>query len=169
MLTAILYTSNSGYTKRYAELLAQRTGLPAYNAKNAVPSAVRGCDVLYLGWLMAGNVQGYRKAASKYNIRALCAVGMAPKAQDQTAEIKKRLGLTDTPVFYLQGGFNMQKLHGCVYRLMMRVMVKKILSDMEKLDSRTPEQETLYQMATTGLDCVSEENLSDVLHWYAAL
>ena len=165
MVTAILYTSNSGYTKQYAELLAQKTGLPAYSVKGAIPPSLAGADVIYMGWLMAGNVQGYRKVCAKYSVKALCAVGMAPKEQDQTAEIKKRLNLADTPLFYLQGGFDMTRLHG-IYRFMMGVMVKKIKGDVEKLAQRTPDQEAMYQMATVGLNCVSEENLSDVLAWY---
>ena len=40
MITAIVYTSNSGYTAQYAEILHQKTKLPAYTldqAKAALP------------------------------------------------------------------------------------------------------------------------------------
>lgn len=44
-MKTIIYTSNTGGTKRYARLLAEQTGLPAYSlteAKEAVPAgAVR--------------------------------------------------------------------------------------------------------------------------------
>ena len=44
-MKAIIYTSNTGGTERYARLLAEQTGLPAYSlteAKEAVPAgAVR--------------------------------------------------------------------------------------------------------------------------------
>lgn len=44
-MKAIIYTSNTGSTERYARLLAEQTGLPAYSlteAKEAVPAgAVR--------------------------------------------------------------------------------------------------------------------------------
>ena len=165
MIAAILYTSNSGFTREYAELLSEKTGLPAYNIQNSIPPAVRGQNVVYMGWLMAGNVQGFPKVRSQYNVRALCAVGMATREQDQLTEIKKRYGLTDTPAFYLQGGFDIHRLHG-LYKLMMNVMAKKIRGDMEKLPERTPDQEALYQMATVGGSCVSEDNLAGVLGWY---
>ena len=74
-MKAIIYTSNTGSTERYARLLEQ-TGLPAYSlteAKEAVPA---GEDVLYLGWIMAGSVKGYGAAAKRYRVRALCGVGM---------------------------------------------------------------------------------------------
>ncbi len=165
MIAAILYTSNSGFTREYAELFAEKTGLSAHNIQNSIPSAVRGKDVVYMGWLMAGNVRGFQKVNSKYNVRALCVIGMASKEQDQITEIKKRYGLTDTPAFYLQGGFDINKLQG-VYRPMMNVMRKKIRGDLEKLTARTPDQEALYQMATVGRSCVSEGNLAEVLGWY---
>ena len=167
MISAILYASNTGYTKQYAELLAQATGLPAYNIKNSIPPATAGQDVIFLGWLMAGNVQGYKKICKKYRVRALCAVGMSPMVPDQTAEIKKKFALTDTPVFYLQGGFDINKLTG-IYKFMMRVMCKKIIADMAKLPERTPEQEAVYKMATEGANYVSEENLSPVIDWVKA-
>ena len=44
-MKAIIYTNNTGSTERYARLLAEQTGLPAYSlteAKEAVPAgAVR--------------------------------------------------------------------------------------------------------------------------------
>lgn len=165
MITAILYASNTGFTKQYAEMMAKATGLPAYNIKNSIPPAVKGKEVIYMGWLMAGGVQGYKKAKKAYDVRALCAVGMASVDQDQTAGIKKSYGITDMPVFYMQGGFDMKKLRG-IYKLMMQVMVKKIMSDLPAPEMRTEEQKKMYEMATVGLNCVSEENLAPVLEWY---
>ncbi len=167
MISAILYATNTGYTKEYATMLSEKTGLPAYNIKNSLPPDLAGAEVLFMGWLMAGNVQGYKKICSKYAVKAICAVGMSPKEPDQTEGIKKAYALTDTPVFYLMGGFDMKKLKG-IYKFMMGVMSKKIIGDMSKLESRTPEQEQLYTMATEGASCVSEENLlaSGVLDWY---
>lgn len=75
-MNAIIYTTNSGSTERYARLLSRETGLPAYSlaeAKNAVPA---GAEVIYLGWIMAGTVKGYAAAARSYTVRAVCGVGM---------------------------------------------------------------------------------------------
>ncbi len=164
MIKAILYASNTGYTKQYAEMLAGATGLPAYNIKNSIPPATRGQDVIYMGWLMAGGVTGFKKIRKQYNVKALCAVGMSPAEPDQTAGIKKSYSIQDTPVFYLQGGFDMKKLTG-IYKLMMQVMCKKILSDLGKVAERTPEQEAVYKMATEGANYVSEANLQPVIDW----
>ena len=34
-MKAIVYTSHTGHTQRYAQLLAERTGVPAYSMKEA--------------------------------------------------------------------------------------------------------------------------------------
>ena len=70
-MDAIIYTTNTGSTQRYAELLARETGLPACSlpqAKTAVPA---GAEVIYLGWIMAGSIKGYAAAARRYRVRAV--------------------------------------------------------------------------------------------------
>lgn len=168
MVSAILYTTNSGYTKQYAQLLSELTGLPAYNLANSIPPAMGGAEIIYMGWLMAGGVQGYKKASDKYRIKALCTVGMAPKSQDQTEGIRKKYGIASIPVFYLQGGFDIKKLHG-IYKFMMKAMSKKILGDMSKIAEKTPEQQEMVAMCTDGKNCVSKENLQEVLDWFHSL
>ena len=56
---AVVYTSNTGYTRQYAQLLGERTGLPVYSLEEAQRALPSGSSVLYLGWLMAGTVKGY--------------------------------------------------------------------------------------------------------------
>ena len=169
MISAIVYTSNTGYTRQYAELLAAKTGLPAYNLKNSIPPAARGKEIIYMGWIMAGGVQGYQAAAKRFRIRAVCQVGMGPSDGKQNADAAKRYALgSGTPLFYLRGGFDLSKLHG-VYKFMMRAMCKKIIGDLKAKPALTPEEQELLKMATEGSSCVSEENLAGVLEWYRSL
>ena len=57
-MKAIVYTSQTGHTQRYAQMLAERTGVPAYSLKEAGKSLRRGEEIFYMGWLMAGTVKG---------------------------------------------------------------------------------------------------------------
>ena len=52
MISAIVYTSNSGYTAEYARLLGQATGLPV-NDLRQVHTPQPDEEVIFLGWLMA--------------------------------------------------------------------------------------------------------------------
>lgn len=65
MPNAIVYTSNTGYTQQYALMLANQTGLPVYSLEESVARLPAGNSIIYLGWLMAGRVQGYPKAAKR--------------------------------------------------------------------------------------------------------
>ena len=71
-INTIVYTSNTGYTAQYAQMLGEITGLPVWDL--ASRQAPKGSDIIYLGWLMAGNIQGYKKAARDYRIRAVVVV-----------------------------------------------------------------------------------------------
>lgn len=47
-VNAIVYTSATGFTRRYAQMLGERTGLPVHDLRGGIPP-VRGTRVLYLG------------------------------------------------------------------------------------------------------------------------
>ena len=164
-MNAILYTTNTGSTERYAKLLAQETGLPVCSlaeAKTAVPA---GAEVIYLGWVMAGTVKGYATAAKRYIVRAVCAVGMAqPGAQEKILRERNKLP-ESVPLFQLQGNFDVKKLHG-MYRLMMEVMVKTAGKALASKSGRTAEEDDMLDMMTNGGERVRVENLHAVLAWY---
>ena len=122
-MNAIIYTTNTGSTEHYAKLLAQKTGLPVYSLAEAKKRVFAGAEVIYLGWIMAGSVKGYAEAAKRYQVRAVCGVGMG-QTGTQTDNTRKKSAISaDIPLFTLQGNFDVKKLHG-VYRLMMEIMVK---------------------------------------------
>ena len=162
--TGIVYTSNTGYTEKYAKLLGEQLGLPAFSAEQA-DSLPEGTEVLYLGWLMAGMVKGYKKAAQRFSVAAVCGVGMGP-AGSQDSDVRKNNAIPQkVPVFTLQGGFDRTKLHG-IYRFMMGVMIKVMGSSLRKKENRTPEEDAMLEMVTNGGDFVDVRQLDGVIAWY---
>lgn len=162
---AIVYTSNTGYTEQYANLLEQKTGLPVYALSDAEKKLAPGTHILYLGWLMAGKVQGYPKAAKQYHVEAVCGVGMGA-AGSQLQEVRKTNKLPpDMPVFTMQGGFDMDRLRG-IYKLMMTVMAKTAGKGLADKKDRTPDEDVMLELLTHGGSYVREENLAAVLEWY---
>ena len=164
-MNAIIYTTNTGSTARYAGLLAQKTGLPVYSLAEAKKTVSTGAEVIYLGWIMAGSVKGYAEAAKRYRVRAVCAVGMG-QTGTQADSVRKKLAVpADIPLFTLQGNFDVKKLHG-VYRLMMEIMVKTAGKGLAEKSDRTPEEDDMLDMMLHGGERVKAENLSAVLDWY---
>ena len=162
--TGIVYTSNTGYTEKYAKLLGEQLGLPAFSAEQA-DSLPEGTEILYLGWLMAGVVKGYKKAAQRFSVAAVCGVGMGP-AGSQDSDVRKNNAIPqEVPVFTLQGGFDRTKLHG-IYRFMMGVMIKVMGSSLRKKENRTPEEDAMLEMVTNSGDFVDVRQLDGVIAWY---
>ena len=163
--TAIVYTSNTGYTAEYARLLGQGTGLPVYALSEASGKLDSGAAIVYLGWLMAGKVQGYAKATKRYSVCAVCGVGMGATGS-QMEDVRKTNALpTGLPLFTLQGGFDMAKLHG-IYKFMMSVMAKTVGKRLAAKADRTAEEDRMLELLTHGGSYVHEEHLKDVLAWY---
>ena len=166
-MNAIIYTTNTGSTERYARLLAQETGLPAYSLAEAKKRVFAGAEVIYLGWIMAGSVKGYAMAAKRYRVRAICGVGMG-QTGTQTDSVRKKSAVPDSiPLFTLQGNFDMKKLHG-IYRPMMEIMVKTAGKGLAEKSDRTPEEDDMLDMMLHGGERVKAENLRAVLDWYSA-
>ena len=162
---AIVYTSNTGYTRQYAILLGERTGLPVYSLDEAWKELAPASPIIYLGWLMAGKVQGYAKAAGRYHVAAVCGVGMGATGS-QMQDLRKANALPAAmPVFTLQGGFDMARLRG-VYKIMMTVMVKTAGKGLAEKENRTPEEDAMLELMLHGGSRVSEENLEAVWEWY---
>ena len=166
-MNAIIYTTNTGSTARYAGLLAQKTGLPVYSLAEARNAVSTGAEVIYLGWIMAGAVKGDAEAAKRYRVRAVCAVGMG-QTGTQTDSVRKKTAVpADIPLFTLQGNFDVKKLHG-VYRPMMELMVKTAGKALAEKSDRTPEEDDMLDMMLHGGERVKAENLRAVLDWYSA-
>ena len=120
-MNAIVYTSNTGFTAQYAGLLGEKLNLPAYSLDTAKRELAAGAEIIYLGWLMDGQVKGYKQAAKLYKIAAVCGVGMGA-GSSQIKEVRKGNTIPkNVPLFTLQGGFELNKLHG-IYKFMMNTM-----------------------------------------------
>ena len=164
-MEAIIYTSNTGSAEQYAKMLAEETGLSVFSMEEAKSKVEEGSEIIYLGWIMAAQVKDYNKAAKKYKIRAVCAVGME-KTGTRTEEIRKKTFVpAEVPLFTLQGNFNVKKLHG-FYRLMMKMMVKMVTKQLGAKTDRTQRENEMLEIMLHGGENVRKENLAEVLDWY---
>lgn len=165
MISAIVYTSNTGYTKKYAELLNEVTGLPVYNIDDAQKKLAKDSEIIYLGWLIAGIVKGYKKANKNYKVKAVCAVGMAQPCEKLVSDTISQNKIENAAVFYLRGGYDSSKLRG-FYKFMMKIMTKVLLKQYNKKSDLTKEDKFMIDLLLNGGDCVSDDNLDKVIQWY---
>ena len=159
---AIVYTSGTGPTAEYAKLLGKKTKLPVYSLDDAENELPKGSEIIYLGWLMASTIKGYKKAAKLYLVKIVCGVGLATGGS-QLPEVRKMNAIPDKlPLYTLQGGFDMNKLHG-MNKLMMKIMRRVLKKQIFKKPERTPEDEKIVQMLDHGGSAVCAENLVPVI------
>ena len=158
MKTLIIYTSQTGFTKRYAEWIAEKTGGDLLELKDAQKKSddyFKDFDAIcYGGWLMAANVVKvkwfFEKANNWKNKRlVLFCVGGSPNDNPDvdaflqnvlTEEQKKYI-----KVFYCQGGFNYEKMK-TPSRLAMKMFVSTLRN---KKDATEKEKAMAEKMASS--------------------
>lgn len=160
-LKAVVYTSNTGHTQRYALMLGETTALPVYCLKEAIAKLPGGSEILYLGWIHASHVKGFSQAVKYFSVRAVCGVGLCDTGT-LTDEVRKATPIpADIPLFTLQGGMNRGKLKG-TNKMMISMLMKGLASQKQP----TEQDSRMLQLLSQDASYVSEENLQDVLHWY---
>ena len=160
-MKAIIYTSNTGHTAEYAKMLGDKTGLPVYALSEAAKLLSKGTEIIYLGWLFANNIKGYKKATKNYKLSAVCAVGLCD-TETAIAEVRKANTISEkTPLFTMQGGIDKSRLHG-INKFMINMLTKGLSSQKE----RSENDERMLYLLTHDQNYVSEENITAFMEWY---
>ena len=160
-MKVIVYTSNTGHTAEYSKMLGAKIGLPVYALNEAAKKLQKGTEIIYLGWLFANNIKGYKKATKKYKISAICAVGLCDTGT-AVAEVRKANSISEeTPLFTMQGGMDKTKLRG-INKFMINMLTKGLSSKKE----RTENDERMLELLTHDKNYVSEENITAFMKWF---
>ena len=163
----IIYHSNTGFTRQYAEMLAKAEKLKAYNTDEA-PAGLEE-PVFFMGPLMAGHITGLDKAVKRYKVKGVCGVGMSPASQQVMDLLAKSNYTAGGALFYLQGGWAPEKV-GWIKRRMVGMATKSIREGLQgKGSRRTPEEEQQLNFLIHGGSYVAYENLKPVQEWMKTL
>ncbi len=176
MKTLIIYTSQTGFTKRYAEWLAERMSgdlleLKAAQKKNA--DFFENYDAIcYGGWAMAGNiVKGkwfLEKAVNWKNKRlAMFCVGGSPN-DNPDVDVFLQNALTDEQkkyikVFYCQGGFNYDKMKP-QYKLAMKLFV----STLKNKKNATEKEKAVAEIVSSSYDVSDIKYIEPIVEYLEA-
>ena len=173
MKTLIIYTSQTGFTKKYADWLAQKTGgdlLDLKEAQKKDDAFFAGYEaIVYGGWVMAASVVKLKwflnKAASwKDKKLAVFCVGGSPNDNPDIEVMLKNM-LTDEQreyikAFYCQGGFNYERMNAPS-----RLAMKMFVSALKKKKDPTEEEKIMTQMVATSYDISDEKYLEPVIDY----
>lgn len=140
MKTIVIYSSKTGFTKRYAGWIAEETGAESLPIAEAKKKDLTGYDVIVFGgWACAGSIKDVGWFTGnmdrwKGKKRIVFCVGASPITSDVEKSLAQNFNepkLEGANVFYCPGGLNYEKM-SVSSRLMMRMFVKAIKAKKNK-------------------------------------
>lgn len=156
MIKAIVYKSNTGYTKQYAEMLSKSLKVPIYNLEEAKLKLKKHDEIVFLGWVCATKIQGLSKIKN-YNVKCIGAVGVYPTEKNYIESLRKT-NKVNAELFYLRGGLNYNKITG------LKKKVLQFVRNMMEKENKVENQE-IIKIFKEGANYVSYENLEPMLKY----
>ena len=173
MKTLIIYTSQTGFTQKYAEWLGERMQGDVLNLKEAQKKDAAFFDgyqaIVYGGWAMAGKVTKSNwfldKAVGWKDKRlAMFCVGGAP-AESRNVEAALKSMLTDEQrkyikAFYCPGGFNYERMSG-----VSKVAMKMFIASLKKKKDATDEERQMADLISTSYDISDKKYIEPIAEY----
>ena len=173
MKTLIIYGSQYGSTKRYAERLSEITGFEAVDYMQA--KDIKGFDrIIFMGGLCAGGVLGLKKTVGKIAENQdliIVTVGVTdPNETEYFSQIRKSIKnqipanlYNEEKIFHLRGAIDYNQL-GFKHRVMMSMfhkMVQKMPESQRTADAKAMLE--TYGQKVDFVDFTSLEQMANTL------
>lgn len=149
----IVYLSNAGHTKEYAEMLGKELKTEVIDIKDY---KLDNEEIIYMGWIRAGMINGYNKVKDS-NIKCVVGVGMAPNREDVVNKLINQNNVSEK-FFYLQGGMDVSRLKG--FNKFLFNMVRTIVNKSKKI-----EDQEMKDILNSEGKFIKRENLKDILEY----
>jgi menaquinone-dependent protoporphyrinogen IX oxidase len=167
--TAVIYRSTSGFTKRYAEWIAQELKADLFDSRKTNPDAIAKYDVIIFGGsLHAVGINGLKLIKNHMPLLngkkvIVYAVGASPQRENVLQEVKEHnfnADMAGVALFYLQGGFNYSKLDFSNKVIMALFWVR-----LKLLRNRTSDEKGMMAAYSKPLDCTRKENIKPLIDY----
>lgn len=166
----IIYGSQYGTTKAYAEKLSEMTGIPVMSYEK-VKNLSEYDEVIHFGGLYAGGIKGLKTTLKYLNGSAnfvIVTVGLADvTVTENTDSIKKSIAqqvseevLNRTKCFHLRGGIDYGKLN-FLHKTMMALLYKMITKNPP--EQRPLEMEALIETYNKQVSFVDFDSLKPII------
>ena len=163
---AVIYKSKYGFTKKYAELIAQKLDARLFQAAQIKPEQLADFDlIIYGGGLYAGSINGV-SLVTKNPCKSLIVftVGLADPAETDFTEVIQRnfpQPLREkVKVFHLRGGVNRAEL-SLVHKGMLAVFTKA-LAKKDKTEL-TGEDKAMLEIGGQSADFTDEASIGPII------
>lgn len=172
MKTLVIYSSKTGFVRKYAEWIAEELRADLFPVERTHKSIFRSYDtIIYGGGLYAGGIKGIgliKKSLSDLEGKKVIvfASGASPwsekvlnevRDKNFTAEEQKKIKF-----FYLRGGFDLTKL-GFFDRLLMKLLKIKIMSKKKKGIRLDGDEVGMLNAMENPVDFTKRENIKELI------
>lgn len=168
MKIAVVYTSKTGYTKKYAEWISEELAADLFEVTEACVDKLESFDVIIFGGgLYNIGINGLRVLTKNYlrlqdKSIVVFAVGVSPPRDEAMIEIKNRSlpGVMQEriPFFYYRGGFEYSKLRP-LDKIMMTLLKWKILCKKKLGMKLIPDEKGMLAAYHTPVDFTRRKNI----------
>lgn len=168
MKTIVIYNSQTGFTKRYAEWIAEATGADCLELSAAKKKDMTAYEaIIFGGWACAGSISKiswFKGNIDKWADKKLIAfcVGGSPIDNPEIEQALKQnfqeSDLKKVSIFYCPGGFNYEKM-STPSRLMMKMFVKMLKAKKNK----TQEEQIMIKMISSSYDISDKKYIEPIL------
>ncbi|MDE7404178.1 MAG: flavodoxin domain-containing protein [Lachnospiraceae bacterium] len=168
MKTMVIYNSQTGFTKRYAEWIAEATGADCLELSAAKKENMAAYDAIIFGsWACAGGIsklswfKGNIDKWSDKKLIAFCVGGGPidnPEIEPTLKKNFKESELKKVSVFYCPGGFNYEKM-SAPSKLMMKMFIKTLKAKKDK----TEEEVEMIKKISTSYDISDKKYIEPIL------
>lgn len=168
MKTIVIYNSQTGFTKRYAEWIAKEAGADCLELSAAKKKDLAAYEAIIFGsWACAGSIskirwfkENIRRWADKKLIVFCVGGGPADSPEIDIALKRNFSGQEQEKVktFYCPGGFNYEKM-SAPSKLMMKMFIKTLKAKKDK----TEEEQIMIKMISSSYDISDKKYIEPIL------
>ena len=171
MKTAVIYTSQTGFTKQYAEWVSEEVQGDCMTVAEAEKKDLSGYDaIVFGGWCFAGSIKKldwFKKKAAQWadKKKVVYAVGASPLENPELQE-GLRKNFTDEEwaqisVFYCPGGLCYEKMSG-VSRVMMKMFVRMLAKN------KSEKEQAMAKMLSKSYDISDRKYIAPMVEYLKA-
>ena len=168
MKTLVIYNSQTGFTKRYAEWIAEAANANCLEFSEAKKKSTDEYDVIVFGgWAVAGGISKlswFKKNMSKWEGKKLIAfcVGASPIENPEIEPTLKKNFTEDelkkVDIFYCPGGFDYDKM-SAPSKMAMKMFIKALKAQKNK----TEKDEVMIKMISSSYDISDRKYIEPIV------
>ena len=170
MKTIVIYTSQTGFTKRYAEWIAEATGADCFELSAAKKKDLASYEaIIFGGWACAGSIskiswfKGNMDKWADKKLIAFCVGGSPIDNPEIDIALKRNFNESEqkkVKTFYCPGGFNYEKM-STPSKLMMKMFVKTLKAKKDKTEA----EEIMVKMISSSYDISNKKYIEPILQY----